>query len=406
MQTNKIDLSRILLFAGIISLVLIYVLSWVDVINDPKQRTASDFMAFYAAGRNMLFSGAATTYDLPHLKQNEEDVLGFRITDQDVNPFVHPPFILPLLWIAAHFDYIPAFHIWLIFMLACCAVAAHFAVQLFPETDRLNKIAVWFGVVLFFPVFISFVNGQDSAILLLGAILWYYGLKQQSERISGLGLALTTIRPQIALMLAIPFLFNKKYRNVWWWFCLGSAGLIAISILIIGKTGVQSFLNILSVSASGEGYKINESAMVNLIGLIRRTLPTLDTTITRFIGWTGSLISLLSLIIIWIRSNEITDRNLALMIILALFASPHLHYHDLALLLIPLLINLHWLTHTQTISTRTATLSLLYLSLLLAFIYSIPIINNIFVYLLEAGLLYCLWAIKDRTNTKQISTST
>src|SRR5689334_7268533 len=107
-------------------------------------------------------------------------------------------------------------------------------------------------------------------MLLDGAILWYYGFTQNSNRMAGLGLALTTIRPQIALLLALPMIFNAQSCKAWWWFCLGSAVLVVFSVAILGQDGVRNFINILSVSASGEGYKINEAAMVNLIGMVKR----------------------------------------------------------------------------------------------------------------------------------------
>ena len=400
MQATKLDYHRIFLIATASSLFFVYLFSWVDVITDSEQRTASDFMAFYAAGRSMLETDAAAAYDLVYLKINEEGVLGFQIADQDVNPFVHPPFILPILWLAAHFDYISAFYIFVLFMLMLCVISAQFAVWTLPVAEGTNKMALWLGIFLFFPLFISLVNGQDTAVLLLGTSIWYYGITQRSDRTAGLGLALTTIRPQIALMLAIPFLFNKPRRNIWWWFCLGAALLVIISILMIGQDGVRNFLNILSVSASGEGYKINESAMVNLIGLIKRIVPDLNAGTIRIIGWTGSLIGLFNLIRIWRRTDAVTDRNISLMIILALFTSPHLHYHDLALLIIPILITIRWLVFTQKTSLRSAVLLFLCLSLLFSLVYSIPVINYAIVYLIEIVFLGSLWMVKDKSNSQ------
>jgi len=400
MQTIKFDYHRVFLIAAVSSLFIVYIFSWVDVITDSEQRTASDFMAFYAAGSSMLETNAAAAYDLAYLKINEEHVLGFQIADQDVNPFVHPPFILPILWLAARFDYVSAFYIFVIFMLMLCVISAQFAIWALPAAKGSNKIALWFAVFLFFPLFISLVNGQDTAVLLLGVVIWYYGITQRSDRTAGLGLALTTIRPQIALMLAIPFLFNKPRRNVWWWFCLGGAILVIFSILIIGQDGVRNFLSILSVSASGKGYKINENAMVNLIGLLKRVLPDLNAETVRIVGWIGSLISLFSLIIIWRSATAVTDRNISLMVIFALFTSPHLHYHDLALLAIPILITIRWLVFTQKISLRLASLLFLYLSILFSLIYSIPVINYAFVYLIEGVLLGALWVVKDQSNSQ------
>jgi hypothetical protein len=69
------------------------------------------------------------------------------------------------------------------------------------------------GVLLFEPLFISVLKGQDSALLLLGGLLWFCGLTRNNDRLAGLGLSLTLIRPQIAILLAVPFLFRQ--RKVW-----------------------------------------------------------------------------------------------------------------------------------------------------------------------------------------------
>jgi hypothetical protein len=401
MQIKKLDLHRVLLFAGGMSLILVYLLSWVDVITDPVQRTGSDFIAFYAAGKNMVEYTPAAAYDLPYLKTQEESVIGFKIADQDVNPFVHPPFILPILWLVAYFDYIPAFYMWAAFMLIACVLSAQIAVKSFAPVENVDRIALWMGVFLFFPLFISLVNGQDSAVLLLGAMIWYYGLVHHSDKTAGLGLALTTIRPQIALLLAIPFFFNASRRNVWWWFCLGGAILVSISILIIGVEGAQNFLSILSVSASGEGYKINEIAMVNLIGLIKRLLPGLDATVIRTIGWAGSLTSLITLSLIWKYAHAITGRLISLAVIMAIFTSPHLHYHDLALLVIPLLVATHRLITTQKAIKKSASLLLMCASFVLLFTYSIPQLKYAVVYLIELAVLGFLWLLGNGSEPHQ-----
>jgi hypothetical protein len=391
MKLEKFDLHRVLFLAGSLSLIIIYILSWIDVMTDPDQRTGSDFMAFYAAGRSMLEHTPAAAYDLAHLKTNEERVLGFKIANQDVNPFVHPPFILPALWLAAHFDYIPAFHIWTLFMLILSTLSAHIAVKSFSATEDTNRFRVWIGIFLFFPVFISLVNGQDSALLLLGAMVWYYGLTKNSSQLAGLGLALTTIRPQIALVLAIPFIFTPSLRKVWWWFCIGGATLLIVSIMLVGADGVRNFLHILSISASGEGYKINEADMINLIGLMKRIMPEINASTIRTTGWVGTLTGLIILCLIWRKNPSITDGHVSLAIIVAVFTSPHLHYHDLSLLSIPILIVIKRWTATQKVSFEFTTLLLLFISFIFLFTYSIPQLNYSITYVIEIALLVSLW---------------
>lgn len=397
MDFNSRKLQRILFLVGLVSLLIIYLLSWVEMITDPVQRTASDFMAFYAAGRSMVEQEPAASYDLTHLQKNEEGVLGFKIHREDVNPFVHPPFILPILWVAAHFDYVPALHFWAAIMLVLNGLSSQIAVKLVPQAVNIDKVILWTGVFLFFPLYVSLENGQDSALLLLGGIIWVYGLRRNSNSMAGLGLALTTIRPQIALFLAVPFLFSRGRRNVWWWFCVFGSILAIASILLIGQDGVNNYLKILSVSASGEGYKINEIAMVNLVGLLKRLAPNFDASIIRMTGWASVLVGLSALCILFWRSPKIEERFIALSVILAVFTSVHLHYHDLALLVLPILILIRAVIEARFRFSEFAFLIPFGISFLLIFTYSIPVLNYPIIYLIELGLLAGIWLMNRST---------
>lgn len=57
------NLRRIFIIAGIISLAISYVGIWFRLINDPVERTGSDFIAFYSAGRITKSEGAPRVYD-------------------------------------------------------------------------------------------------------------------------------------------------------------------------------------------------------------------------------------------------------------------------------------------------------------------------------------------------------
>jgi len=396
MQLNKHTLQRILFFSGVASLIIVYVLSWVDVITDPSQRTASDFMAFYAAGRSALEHTLADAYDVAYTKANEEKVLGYRIADRDVNFLVHPPLVLPILWLIAHFEYVPAFYLWASFLLILCGLCAQMTVKLFKTVQGVNRLVLWCGTFLFFPLYISVVNGQTSAMLLLGVLLWYYGFTKNSNHIAGLGLALATISPQIALILAVPFLFSPAYRKVWWWFCLGAGTLATISVAMVGIHGVQNYLHVLTLSASGEDYHTHESAMVNLIGLLKRMMPNLDSATIRTTGWIVSLLGLISLCAISRRLSSPDDKFISLSVIVAIFATTHLHYHDLALLLVPMLIVIRKLAIAQNDLLGWATLLPIGISLLFALTYSVPQFTYLVIYLVELVLLVSPWLLQDQ----------
>lgn len=245
-------------------------------------------------------------------------------------------------------------------------------------------------MTFFFPVFISLANGQDSALLLLGGMLWYFGLSKRSSMLAGMGLALTTIRPQVALVLSLPFFFKRNQRMVWWWFVSGALVLVVFSVLLIGVDGLKNFMEIMSITVSGTDYQINETAMFNLIGMTARLIPGMSATDIRVAGWAGFLIGLAGLCVVWLKTRALEDRHIALAVIIALFVSPHLHYHDLALLLIPILGVVRQAGAGRP-SPDFLTLLPLGISLLLIATYSVSLLAHPVVYLTEAGLLFVLW---------------
>ena len=200
--------------------------------------------------------------------------------------------------------------------------------------DRSSVAISAIGSILFLPVFVSLMNGQDTALLFLGAAIWMYGLVSEDEFLAGVGLSLTTVRPHIAVILALPMLF--RYRKVFVGFALGAGGLALLSVLILGMNGVQEFIDVLLITAGGEWYGTKQFAMFNLIGLLTRTFPLLEADTIRTFGWVIYGMMTIFLCIFWARTKDLQTGQIGLTVILVLFSVPHLHFHDLTLLLIPI----------------------------------------------------------------------
>jgi len=384
---QRINYRSSLVAAGLIALTVIYAALWVKMISNPAERSGADFIAFYTAGRISLTGKFPEVY-IPQAQQAvEEGILGFPITAEELNPFVHPPFILPVLALIALLPYVWAFHLWALFLLVLYFAGAIFLIR--TVLHARERKMVFASVVLFFPAFVSILNGQDSALLLLGASLWLYGLLSKDDRLAGIGLALTTIRPHIALLLAVPFLF--KQRKVWWWFLVGAAGLAVLSVLLIGIKGTENFLRMLSISASGEGYKINEFAMLNFIGLLRRLAPGISSESTRLSGWIVYALAFVFLCVAWARSEKIGEKQAGLAVLVALFTAPHLHYHDLVLFLIPIFCVMVLIERGSILRLEITALFPLGASWLLVVSNFLLVLKFSIPYILGLVLTACLW---------------
>ena len=78
-------------------------------------------------------------------------------------------------------------------------------------------------------------------------------------------------------------------------------------------------------------------AMLNLLGLLLRIVQFPNPRVASWIGWLVYLAGIILIGALWQRSEIIDSRLLGLSILIALVTAPHLHLHDLTLLIFPLL---------------------------------------------------------------------
>ena len=330
------NIRRIFVAASLLSLCLSYVGIWLQLINDPTERTGADFIAFYTAGRIAQSEGAANVYDPVLQQQIQQQVVGFPLVPGQVLLYNHLPYLIPILKVLMGARYVDSFYRWIVIMIAVYFAGILVLSGVLRErgVDRRSILLAAAGSLLFLPVFFSLMNGQDTAFLFLGAALWMYGLLSGKEYVAGLGLSLTTIRPHIALFLAIPMVFHSA--RVFLSFLLGSVILAMVSVFILGLDGTREFINILLISTGGEWYGMKENAMFNLIGLLTRAVPQLGSSMIRLIGWIAYIVGMVSVCYLWWKTGAGKNLPIGVSVVLALFFAPHLHFHDLALLLIPI----------------------------------------------------------------------
>lgn len=323
-------------------LVLVFQVTWylvllVGYVTMPGQLEGADFLTYYSVGRVAREHGMQRVYDLNLAAIAQAETAGVPVGSQEILPPNHPPFLYPVLALLAAWPYRLAYLGYAIFLYLLTVPALIFLGNVLKQQGWLPQ-ARWMllvGVWLFEPFFMSVLKGQDSVFLLLGGILLLGGSLRQDDRLMGMGLALTLMRPQITLPLALPFLFRR--RRVFIWFLVGALLLGAYSLLLVGWQGAQDYLHILLISAGGEGYGMAEEAMLNLIGFLRRLPLGLDAGQIRWLAWVGYLMMLVGLCLLWAFVPVLRLWHLALAISLTFFFIPHLHYHDLTLLLFPLL---------------------------------------------------------------------
>jgi len=334
---KRVRPGAVLLVAGFMLLVTSYTLLMVSYVRMPGELEGADFLMSYSVGSVARQYGLRQAYNLDLEAAAQAQAAGTLPGTWQVLPPNHPPFLFPFLTLLSRLDYRAAYFGYCLLLLVLAAAGLPSLWHVLRASGWPRK-QIWIGlsaVLLFEPLFFSILKGQDSALLLLGGMLWFSGLLCSDDRLAGLGLALTLIRPQIAVLLAVPFIFRR--RKVWWWFCAGALVLGLYSFVQVGWGGAKDYFHILTISTSGEGYGLSETAMFNLTGLILRLAPSLEITLVHALGWGFYFAVLIGLCTLWRFSKSIDHAHIALAVTVSLFAAPHLHYHDLALLAVPLL---------------------------------------------------------------------
>ncbi|HJQ14130.1 MAG TPA: hypothetical protein VJ830_05210, partial [Anaerolineales bacterium] len=176
-------------------------------------------------------------------------------------------------------------------------------------------------------------------------------------------------------------------------FLLGSGVLASLSISILGLQGTQEFIDILLLSAAGTGHGIKQAAMFNLIGLLMRIMPWLGEDGVRLMGWVIYGTAIIALCVLWSKRNFLQDWRIGLTVTLAVFVAPHLHFHDLTLLLIPLFEMMRLSRANDVFKMPTAVAAPLAISILLLMSNISPSLQYTIPYLIMLALVsYPYWA--------------
>lgn len=359
---KPLNVRRILTAVAILSLVVYYALAWTNMLGDLYERTGSDFMGFYTFGRISQSRGYASIYKIEEQQKLQEEIVGHPVTPIF---YTHLPFIAPLAQALVVEDYIVSFKRWALVLLFMNALNVYWLMNLLQVSKftKWNLVVLGLGAYLFDPTFSGFMNGQDTAILLAGAALWAYGLFAGKDFLAGLGLSLTTVRPQMALFLAIPFLFQR--RRVFWGFALGGLALALLSVALLGADGTLRFIESIHY-IEGTVWRENHALdMPTISGIIRRNFTIANYQPLQKMVWLCYLLGIAAFGRWWRKTPFLDERHIGLLSLSAIFFAPYAHYHDLILLLIPIFCLIRFLQRFELVHQNHLALLPLAISWLL-----------------------------------------
>jgi hypothetical protein len=300
----------------------------------------ADFRSFYNAGYMVRTGAARALYDY-----EVEKVYQNRLISQEnlAMPFIHPAYeallFVPLSLLPYRASYFAFLGVNLGLLVVCYWI-------LRPHLQHLANIwsALPAAVFLFLPVTGTLMKGQDSILLLTLLVAATLCLGQRRELTAGALTALGLFRFQIVLPIAVLFLMWRRWR-----FCAGfamaAAAVAAVSVSITGVAQTVTYAHSL-ISLSGSGsvgdlvrYAQPDWQMANLRGLVVGVagshLPA---------QWTRLVIFILSGGVFFLVGVLAPGRKgidpLLIAITTSAAVSFHLLFHDLSILLTPLVLTL------------------------------------------------------------------
>lgn len=326
-----------LLAAVLLVHIVLFARMWTRLPAQPELGNI-DFISFYTAGRIAGSAGYTRLYDLDLQRSIQQEILHAGTALGAMLPYMHPPFLVPLLQLVTDSDYPGSYIRWSAVLLLAAVLCF---VVVFRFLRRDNRFAISDCIltaaasVLFFPVFISLLKGQDTAFMLLGTLIWMGAVLRQNDRLAGASLILVALKPHIALVLAIPTLLVR--RRALRSFCLTASLAALVGLLLVHWQGLHDFVSLMRITAQGQGYGVNQDKMYNFLGLMLRSVPRAEPATIRLLAWGLFLLATGALCWCYRKRTQLRESDLGLIVLLGLFTSPHLHFHDLSLLVVPAL---------------------------------------------------------------------
>jgi len=315
---NRIVAVAVGLFLGMTVFVVPGLLSLGDAANP-----FADFAAFYTAAK----SDWTSLYDLDRQYQIQSK---FAPAPRERMAFYfYPPFFAALFKPLAWLTYGQAFAAMILFNLLLLALALTILIR-HLDLSRNQRRWLIFTTFINFAVYFCLLKGQTSFISLLLLVLYVLAVNGSTGRYrAGIWSALLCFKPPLAIVPVV-VLCVRRYWSALLTFAMCLTLLGAISIALVGWSGIAAWLEISKSVANGEmmDYAHNHHNL-------RAIIYFLAGSAVRDFIWIGVTALLFVLILAYARRPNSDPTAWAIIWIAALISAPYLHFYDLTLLILP-----------------------------------------------------------------------
>lgn len=285
---------------------------WIWITNYLGDNFHNDFTFYFAAARLGLAHGWSHLYDL-RLQQEQLDAIGSGIKVAQLARYVSPP---PLAWLVVPLTLLPyrvAYWAWSAILLAALAVAWQLAT---PGSGR-KRVIFLVAAVGWLPIVYGLQLGQPALLVAAAVAASYALLRRRSDWAAGAVLGLVVLKPQLALLVPAALLVTGRWRAF-----AASAVVLALlgaaSAIALGPRGIADYQGILSFATT-----VPENQAQTLAAWIH------NLELTRVVQ---ALIALWTLALAYRLRRRGVETTLAIALAGGLAASPYVHYDDLTML--------------------------------------------------------------------------
>jgi alpha-1,2-mannosyltransferase len=285
---------------------------WIWLTNYLGDNFHNDFTFYFAAARLGLAHGWAHLYDLK-LQQEQLDAIGSGITVAQLARYVSPP---PLAWLVVPLTLLPyrvAYWAWSAVLVAALVVAWQLAA---PGRGR-KRVIFLVAAVGWLPIVYGLQLGQPALLVAAGVATSYALLRRNYDWLAGAVLGVLVLKPQLALLVPAALLVTGRWRA----FTASAVVLAALagaSAIALGPRGIADYQGILTFATT-----VPQNQSQTLAAWIH------NLEATRVVQ---ALIALWALGLAYRLRGRGVETTLAVALAGGLAASPYVHYDDLTML--------------------------------------------------------------------------
>lgn len=309
---------------------------------------SGDFAAFLTAGRIVHSGQADRLYDLGFQAEVQQRILRPRggVYAGGLLPYINPPFFAYLFSPLSRLSLQGAFVAWTLVNVGLILTSVAMLVDTRDAGCRQEFVLNSLVVFAFFPVLEALVKGQSSFVLLFALVTTYWSLKRDREYLAGVALGLGLAKPQLVTLMMLHLVYQRRWRALAGFAATGTV-LVTGSCALVGLGGARAYSELARALSAWDAFPTAApQAMPNVRGTIYRAALLVE----HWLDWQPSDVVLtavtaaLSLGIValvfgsWRKlrgaGSAGSDLGLAVAVTGGLLVSPHLHGHDLSLLVL------------------------------------------------------------------------